>query len=70
MSEQALPPTSAELRAIRAKLGLTQEAMKARYGCSMRTYTRWESGETVPTERTLMLARSWLAVAGGHKKKR
>ena len=41
-------PVSATLRAIRAKLNLTQEQLAERLGVSFATVNRWEGGSTMP----------------------
>lgn len=51
-------PELSETRRIRKRLGLTQEAMARRVGVALRTFTRWDTGETQPREPALRLMRS------------
>jgi len=39
---------SAAIKALRNKLGETQAGMSRRLGVSLRTYDRWEAGDTIP----------------------
>jgi transcriptional regulator with XRE-family HTH domain len=41
-------PISAAIRTLRDKLGETQAAMAQVLGVSLRTYDRWEAGDTLP----------------------
>jgi len=50
---------AAELLRIRTRLKLTQLRMAARFGVGLRTYQRWESGETQAKRRHVELARIW-----------
>ena len=42
------PAVAATLRAIRAKLNLTQEQLAERLGVSFATVNRWEGGSNMP----------------------
>ncbi|MFN5588663.1 MAG: N-6 DNA methylase [Holosporales bacterium] len=48
MTKSQEQTTAATLRAIRAKLDLTQEQLAERLGVSFATVNRWEGGDTVP----------------------
>ncbi len=50
-----------ELQQIRRTLGLTQQAMAERFHVAVRTFQRWEHGESRVGEAYLLLARTWLA---------
>lgn len=50
--------TTTETRAIRQRLGLTQEDMARQLGVPLRTFTRWDSGATEPNEPTLKTMRA------------
>lgn len=41
-------PAEIDVKALRARLGLTQDAFAARYGFSVGTVRDWEQGRTVP----------------------
>lgn len=41
--------TGADLRAIRLKLGLTQEEAAQRVGCTVSSWCRWEKGHMRPS---------------------
>lgn len=41
-------PTSVDVRAIRTRLGLTQEAFAGRFGFSIKTLRHWEQGRRAP----------------------
>lgn len=41
-------PDNVDVRAIRTKLGLTQEAFAARFGFSVNTLRHWEQGKRQP----------------------
>lgn len=48
-AKQMEPRTiSAAIKALRAKLGETQVGMARLLGASLRTYDRWEAGDTIP----------------------
>lgn len=49
------PPGGINVRGIRAKLGLTQEAFAARYGFAVGTLRDWEQGRTRPEPATCTL---------------
>lgn len=51
---------STELKQLRAALGLTQEGMAQRFKVFIRTYQRWESGESKVRARDLDTARAWV----------
>jgi DNA-binding transcriptional regulator YiaG len=44
---------SSALRAVRGKLGLSQEELAGRLGVSFATVNRWENGWTVPSKLAL-----------------
>jgi|Deesub1362A_J573_1020465.scaffolds.fasta_scaffold00385_3 HTH-type transcriptional regulator/antitoxin HipB len=44
---------SQKLKEARLRVGLSQEEVARRVGCSVRTYARWERGETMPQTRYL-----------------
>jgi putative transcriptional regulator len=41
-------PRKVDVKAIRAKLGLTQEEFAARFGFSVNTLRHWEQGKRIP----------------------
>jgi putative transcriptional regulator len=41
-------PETVDVRAIRSRLGLTQEAFAAQFGFSVRTLRHWEQGRRTP----------------------
>jgi putative transcriptional regulator len=41
-------PRNVDVKAIRAKLGLTQEQFAARFGFSVNTLRHWEQGKRIP----------------------
>ena len=43
------------LHDLRTTLGLTQEAMARRIGCSISTYRQWEQGSSTPTAQAYKL---------------
>jgi transcriptional regulator with XRE-family HTH domain len=45
---------SAAIRALRNKLGETQAGMARLLGASLRTYDRWEAGDSIPRANALM----------------
>ena len=51
--------SAAKLKALRKRLGLSQEAMARRFLVTLRTYQRWEKGFGM-RERHLELARTWV----------
>lgn len=59
-------PVRVDVREIRAKLGLTQQAFAARFGFSINTLRHWEQGKRVPEGPTraylLVIARAPEAV--------
>ncbi len=52
-----VPPLDVDVRMIRGKLGLSQEAFAARFGFSVGTVREWEQGRRRPEQaaRTLLL---------------
>ncbi len=52
-----VPPLDVDVRVIRGKLGLSQEAFAARFGFSVGTVREWEQGRRRPEQaaRTLLL---------------
>lgn len=54
------PITAKELEAIRERLGLTQAELAEQFGVTLRTYSRWASGNaTIPL--VVSLAAKYLA---------
>ena len=47
MSEEKHQPTESPLKKLRERIGLTQQELAKRCGIGLRTYVRWETGETV-----------------------
>lgn len=43
------PPSPAEIRAVRKRLGMTQSAFAARFGISVETVRNYEQGHRTPT---------------------
>ncbi len=50
-------PPLPDVKAIRAKLGLSQAAFARRFGFSVRTVQQWEQGRTAPDRSTRILLR-------------
>ena len=48
-------PRSVDVRALRAKVGMTQEQFAARFGFSTATLRHWERGDRVPHGPALVL---------------
>src|ERR1700738_2270629 len=58
--------TAATLRAIRAKLDLTQGELAERLGVSFATVNRWEGGSNIPQKAARTTIAALAAEAGGH----
>ena len=63
MNDRQLVNACVDVRALRSRLGLTQEAMAARLGVSWATVNRWERGKSRPTGLSLAALRK----LGGEK---
>ena len=50
------------LKRNRLKLGLTQKDVAEAVGATLRTYQKWENGETTPDSKFLLRLLNWLDV--------
>jgi putative transcriptional regulator len=57
-AERRDPPATVNIKALRGRLGLSQEEFALRYGLDVKTLRNWEQGRTTPE----MAARAFLSV--------